>query len=63
MPFQPPGDRPPMPHDMGPPSGGIPSLLGPPPLMQTPIRMMPPGGVLATLLIYMYIYKPHNLDL
>jgi len=46
MPFHPPGDRPPMPHDMGPPPGGIPSLLGPPPLMQAPpFRMMgPPGG-------------------
>lgn len=41
MQFQPPGVRPLMQNDMGPP-GGIPSLLGPPPPM--PFRMMPPGG-------------------
>jgi len=35
------GGRPLVPQDMGPPPSG---MQGPPPLMQTPIRMMPPGG-------------------
>ena len=41
MPFNQHGGRPLVPQDMGPPPSG---MQGPPPLMQTPIRMMPPGG-------------------